>query len=51
MSKFKKALNYYNILNIINNNSSQDHLKNCTEYIVNDDKAIIFLLVNNNQWV
>jgi hypothetical protein len=49
MSEFGGASNHYNILDIINNNSSRNHLENCIKYIVNDNKDIIFLLVDNGQ--
>jgi hypothetical protein len=39
MFEFKGALNYCNILN----------LENCTEYIINNDKDTILLLVNSDQ--
>lgn len=48
MSEFRGALNYYNILDIVNSDSSRGHPENYIEYIVNADKDIILLLVNSS---
>jgi hypothetical protein len=51
MSKLKKPLKPYNILDMVNNNNSREHLKNSIKYIKNIDKDVILLLINNSRQV
>jgi hypothetical protein len=49
MSKSEGALNYCNVLDIINDDRSRDYPEYYTEYIVNADKDILLSLINGGQ--
>ena len=51
MSNLGKTLKSYNILDIINSDSSRKYLENFTDYIKNIDKDVILLLIDSGRQV